>query len=191
MNEINYFGMPYSFTHIAALKRFGNKHKYISNQTIEGTIKSMNSDCSIGVIPIENTYGGIITDSVDILCSEEFLESNLIIKEELELKIKLFLLGKNGINPGKIRKIYSHEYPLKISAEWIKENLYNTDVNAVASTSEACMKIRKERYSCAIASYEAAEHYNLKKLEEIEIKGKNNITRFFVLGNKKMFKKFN
>lgn len=179
--NINYFGKPCSFTHIAALRAFGKKEKYFSKNTIEDAFNSIKEN-SIAVVPIENTFGGEIIDTVNAMF--KYKNTGLEIKEELELNIDLYLLGKNK-NLSKIKKIYSHAYPLKVFEEWIKKYLPTAKVESVASTSEAALKVVKERYSCAIASREAAEHYNLNNLTKIEIEGKRNITRFFVMGVKK------
>ena len=182
--EINYFGKPYSFTHIAALRRFGRNQKYIPMSSISETIEAvMDNPDSISVVPIENTTGGIIHDTVDVLSMEKYLNCGLTILEELELLIKLFLLSKKSIKLSQIKKIYSHEYPLKSSEGWIKKHIPPTvELERVVNTSEAAHRIRKEKYSCAVASSEAAGHYHLKKLKEITIEGKKNLTRFFVLG---------
>jgi len=182
--EINYFGKPYSFTHIAALRRFGSNQKYIPMSSISETIEAiMDNPDSMSVVPIENTTGGIIHDTVDVLSMEKYLNSGLTILEELELLIKLFLLSKESIKLSKIKKIYSHEYPLKSSEGWIKKYVPPTvELERVVNTSEAAHRVCKEKYSCAVASSEAASHYHLKKLREITIEGKKNLTRFFVLG---------
>lgn len=179
---IYYFGKPYSFTHIAALHRYGENHNYISKPTITETIGSvMFSNNSIAIVPIENSTGGIIYDTVDVLIMDKYL-SNIKIIEELELKIRLFLLTKSPIKLSQVKKVYSHEYALKKSEKWISECLpVNVTVIQTTSTSEAAHKIMDEKFACAIASEEAAKHYKLKNLAEINDDGKRNITKFFVL----------
>jgi chorismate mutase/prephenate dehydratase len=171
-----YFGKPYSFSHVAALKRFGKKEKYFSKETIEDAINSIKQN-SVAVVPIENTYGGMITGTIDAFANGSCAGKTIL--EELEMKIELYLIGKDAAH---IRKIYSHAYPLKVSEEWIKKNAPNAKVESVASTSEAVIKISNEKYSCAIASKEAAEHYGLDVLDKISMEGKNNLTKFFVVG---------
>jgi chorismate mutase/prephenate dehydratase len=180
--RINHFGKPYSFSHVAALRRFGKRHEYISRPTIVGTIDSIVKDYdSIGIVPIENTTGGIIHDTVNTLCMEEYRK--LLIREELELPVRLFLLAKSPIALSHVRAIYSHEYALKRSEGWIKQHTPQAIVKRVSSTSDAACKALEEKYSCAISSSEASSYYGLKKIEEILVEGKKNLTRFFVLGN--------
>jgi len=185
--QIMYFGKPYSFSHIAAMHRFGDKSKYISKPSIKEAIESLTHlNNSIAVVPIENTTGGIIHDTVDMLILPQYLYSNLSIVEELELNIKLFLLSKKPIQLRQIKIVYSHEYALKKAEPWIKSHLSATVTMVdVQSTSEAIHRIKNEKYSCAIASAEAADYYGLRKLNEIVGGGeeKKNITRFLVLKN--------
>jgi len=183
--DINYFGKPYSFTHIAALKRFGIKHRFFPHPTVLETVEAaLNKPNSISVVPIENTTGGIIPDVVDALIMH--CKDYLNISEELELTIRLFLASKHPIKLSQVKKIYSHEYPLKRSEEWIKKYLPgNVILKCAASTSDAAYKIQKEKSSCAIISEKALKHYGLKKLSEIKVEGKPNLTKFFVIKKKR------
>lgn len=182
--KINYFGKPYSFTHVVALRRFGKEHEYNPIPTIDKTIEAViGVPDSISVVPIENSICGVVDDTIDILCTD-YLNSSLNILEELELQIRLFLLSKNSIKLSQIKKIYSHEYPLKISRGWIEKNIPKTvSLEQVVSTSEGIHRIQKEEGSCAIASSEAAEHYDLEKISEIKVDGIKNLTRFFVMAS--------
>ncbi len=183
--EINYFGKPYSFTHVASLRRFGSKHRYISKSTISDAMAAtIDRPNSVSVVPIENTTGGMIYDTVDSLVNNKLHGGTLVIKEELELQVKLLLLSKGQLSLPEVKKIYSHEYALKSAEDWIRQNMHpDVILEKVASTSEACARIKEEKYSCAVASEEASKHYGLKKLAEITDNGKKNITRFFVLAN--------
>ena len=180
--RINYFGKPYSFSHVAALRRFGKRHDYNSHSTIVDTIDSIVADRdSIGIAPIENTTGGVIYDTVDTLCMGKY--KDLLVREELELSISLFLSAKNPMELSQIKTVYSHEYALKRSEGWVKQYIPQATVKKVTSTSEAACRALEEKDSCAICSIEAAKYYGLKKIAEILVEGKKNLTRFFILGN--------
>jgi len=184
--KILYFGKPFSFTHIVAKKRFGPKHQYISKLTIidiiDDLIKSRLYD-TIGVVPAENTQAGMVYDTVDILVNDKFHKSNLAIQEELELSVKIYLLGHSK-NLNNVKKVYSHEYPIKFFYDWIKTHLPNAVIIKLSSTSEAAYHIRNEKNSVALASKEAAEYYKIKILKRIQETDKKNITKFYVISNK-------
>ena len=181
--DIFYFGKPYSFSHVAAIKRFGDKNNFISMSSVKDSIDNLlkNTD-SLAVVPIENTYGGMVTETVDELITRGGYDREVIIKEELRMSIGPYLLGNNNIKLPEIKKIYSHEYALRSCKDWLKENVPKADLIRLNSTSEAAEKARKEKFSCAIASSDAARYYKLKKLAKIDIKGMENMTAFFVLG---------
>jgi chorismate mutase/prephenate dehydratase len=124
----------------------------------------------------------MIFDTIDFLTTEKYLTSGLSIKEQLELNIELYLLGNHALRLDKIEKVYSHEYPLKISETWIRANLSpKVKLCQLTSTSESAHRVKKEKTACAIASIEAAKNYKLKILGKIVRDGKMNITRFFVI----------
>ena len=179
--KIFYFGEPYSFTHVASLRRFGRQHSYVSKSDISETVEAaLSCRGSIAVVPIENTTGGHVADTIDAIYD---YRNELLIEEELEMAVEFFLLAKNKIGLHKIRKVFSHDFALKRAESWLKKNTGNkVELISTVSTSEAALNLsRKGRYSCAIAGSEAAEQYGLVKLKRIDVKGKKYITRFFVI----------
>lgn len=183
--EIVYFGEKFSFSHIAAEKRFGKNANYHSKRTIRETLESaMTNHNLLAVVPVENTTGGVIYDTIDFLSTGEYLKSELTIIEQLELAIKLYLMSKSKIKLNEVKKIYSNEYALRRSSNWTRENLPDDiELHSVHSTSEAASKIKHEKGVCAIASIEAAKYYGLDILAKINPKKSvRNITRFLVIG---------
>jgi chorismate mutase/prephenate dehydratase len=181
--RIFYFGKPYSFSHIAAIKRFGEGNNFVSMPSVKECIDNMlqNTD-SLAVVPIENTYGGMITATVDELIARGGYDREFIIKAEMRMTIEPYLLGNKNIKLPKIKRIYSHEYALKSCEKWLKENVPKADLIRLNSTSEAAEKAKKEKDSCAIASSDAAKHYKLKEITKIKVSEMENMTAFFVLG---------
>jgi prephenate dehydratase len=184
--EIIYFGMPYSFTNIAARKRFGKNHDYFwENESIEKLLEMAIKRNAVAVIPAENSYCGEISGTVDALCSEELIKlakkNKFKIAEELEMKIELYLSSPEKARLSEIKEIYSHPFPLNVAREWIKENLPKAKVRIAADTSTAVSIASRKRYRAAISSIEAAEHYRMNMIRKIPVAGKQNITRFYVL----------
>ena len=181
--DILYFGKPYSFSHVAAIKRFGKENNFISMHSVKDSIDSIiqSKNYSLAVVPIENTYGGMVNETVDEF-SKERHDMGMIVKEELIMAIEPYLLGNKDMKFSEIRRIYSHEYALKSCGKWLKENISKARLIKLNSTSEAAERAKKENFSCAIAGLEAANHYNLRKISKIKIDGKENMTAFFVLG---------
>jgi chorismate mutase/prephenate dehydratase len=187
--EIRYFGKPYSFTHIVALKRFGKKYDYFwENESIEKLLEMAIKCNAIAVIPAENSYCGEISETTDVMCSERFMklakENKFSIAEELETKIELYLSSHEKTRLSEIKEIYSHPFPLKVAREWIKKNLPKAKVSIASDTSDAVSIASRNKYRAAISSIEAAEHYRMNIIRKIPIAGKENITRFYVFKRK-------
>src|ERR1051325_2326130 len=110
MALISYFGPAGGFTHRAAFKRFGGQSHFIPGTSISEVFDEVKSDkAAVGVVPIYNTTGGFVNDTVDELLRTEFVRTKCQITEELEMDIRLCLMGRG--HPRGVRRIYSHSYP--------------------------------------------------------------------------------
>jgi len=174
---IAYFGPSGTFTHQAALKRFGEKSVYVPCRTIENVFKEVEKErVDYGVVPIENSSEGVVTHTLDM-----FLESDVEITSEILLKIHHYLLSKEK-SIQKIKKIYSHSQAFAQCQKWIEEHLKNAILIETESTSTAAERVKKERNSASIGSEIGAKIYNLNILAEKIEDFKENITRFLVIG---------
>jgi len=179
-SRIGYFGTAESFTYIAALRRFGRGYLYIGESSASKIFEDiMSGAIDIAVVPIENSTGGWVYDTVDELVSDSFSKSNVRIEEELCCPIILNLISKSTLS--KIKKVYSHHFPIDFCRKWIKINLPTARIIEVKSTSEAAKLASKEKTSAAIASAEAVKTYGLNLIMR-NIGGDGpNVTHFFVL----------
>ncbi len=175
--SVSYLGPEGTFTHQAALSKFGEKAKYIPVKTIDEVFKEVEKDrADYGVVPIENSIEGVVTHTLDV-----FLESDLKISAEILLEIHHYLLSKEK-HIRKIKKIYSHPQAIAQCRNWISENLPEVEVCETESTAGAVKKIIKEKNSAAIGSEIAASIYNLNILAEKIEDFRENFTRFLVIG---------
>jgi len=186
MKRIIYFGYPFSFTHIAALRRFGKGCEYICQPTIPEVFAELKNDPNLtGVVPIENTFGGMVYEAEDELLKDDFVASGLQIREQLLFPVVLNLLARKELSLDKVKKLYSHKFAHSACSRWVKQHLPSAQVIDVMSTSEAARHVRQEKNSCAVGSKEAAKYYGLKILKHDigKRKGnvKHNITKFFVI----------
>jgi chorismate mutase/prephenate dehydratase len=173
---IAYLGPPATFTHSAALKRFGASVSYLSCHSISdvfGEVEKENAD--YGVVPIENSIEGAISHTLDML-----VDSDLKICSQILLDISHNLLAKGALKD--IRRIYSNPQVFGQCRIWLESNLPKADLIEVASTTKAAQIASREKKSACIASLLAAEAYGLKIIaKEIE-DSPHNITRFLVIG---------
>ena len=174
--KIAYLGPQASFSHLAALKRFGSQVNFVPTQSIADVFLEVEKgSVDYGVVPIENSIEGAVTHTLDI-----FVDSDLKICAEVILDISHNLLA--NCPKDKIKKVYSILQVLGQCRIWLQENLSCVEKIEVSSTTRAAQIAKKEKYSACIASALAAKIYGLKTIaSEIEDCA-HNITRFLVIG---------
>jgi len=183
MLKVSYLGPQGSFSHLLAIERWKEECELIPYKTINEVFESLiRKKSDLALVPIENSFGGLLYDTLDELVSRSFLRTNLRIKEEITKRIRLCLLGRKGEKP---KRIYSHPYPLIYMRNWLKKNMPDVEVVEVSSTAEAARISSETRGALAIASKEASKIYNLDVLYEDRSKKQKNITSFFVIGKGK------
>jgi chorismate mutase / prephenate dehydratase len=177
-SSIAFLGPEGTFAHMAAKLRFGTKGRFVPLPSVKHVFEYVSQEHSrLGIVPIENSSGGTIYDTVDRLVDES---CDLHIQESLSINVKLALLGRNTKN---IRVIYSHFAPLQHCEDWLDDNFPQAELREEPSTATAVKKAAEQAGAAAIASRLAGEKYNLKVLAypiESEVQ---NVTQFFVLGH--------
>lgn len=178
-NKIAYLGPIGTYSHLVAEKRFGVKPQYVPFPTIPEVCAyvSRRSD-RLGIVPIENSSGGAIYDTVDILMEGK---PKIHIDEEISLVVKLALLGRKGC---KIKTLYSHFAPLEHCAPWIKKNLPGVDRQVVASTAMAARHAFLDDNAAALGCRRSADLYNLDILHYPVEADIPNVTSFLVISGK-------
>lgn len=175
--KIAFQGEEGSFTEEAIIKQFNNNCEKIACKELSEVFKKVeNNECDYGVIPVENSVEGTITESYDLL-----LESKLKIRNEINLRIKHYLLANKKISLNEIKNIYSHTQAFGQCKKFL--NKLNVKKIPVYNTA-ASVKLLKEKKlldSAAICGIRAAKLYNMKVLAERIEDQENNSTRFFVL----------
>lgn len=130
-----------------------------------------------GIVPIENSSGGFIIDTVDRLVDDR---CQLWIQEELTLDVKLALLGHAG---SPVEVIYSHPMPFFHADEWLKKHHPTARRVARPSTAAAAELAATETTSAAIGPRQNATRYGLDLLHYPIAGDVPNITQFFRLGH--------
>ena len=88
--KIAYLGPEGTWTHQAALNKFGRSVEYVPKPSFEDVFDEVaRRRAHYGVVPIENSTDGSITDTIDA-----FLATNLRIINELHLRVRHHLMSK-------------------------------------------------------------------------------------------------
>ena len=173
---VAYLGPEATFTHLAALKRFGSQIKYIACNSIGGVFLEVERDTAdYGVVPIENSVEGAITHTLDM-----FVDSELKICAQVILDISHNLLANCAKE--RIKQLYSNPQVFGQCNMWLQKNLPLVDKIEVSSTTRAAQLAAREKNSACIASLLAAKIYKLKVIARDIEDSPHNITRFLVIG---------
>ncbi len=173
---VAYLGPPATFTHIAALGKFGESAQYMPVSGIKEVFDEVERGRAIyGVVPIENSTEGVVNYTLDM-----FIDSNLMIYGEVEQEVSHHLMSKaNALED--IKKVYSHPQALAQCRNWLDTHLPNVEVGETPSTSRAAERCVEDPTAAAIASELAADIYGLQILKSRIEDNIHNFTRFLVL----------
>jgi len=175
---VAYLGPELTFTHQAALKKFGASMEYLSCDGISEVFRQVEKgNADYGVVPIENSTEGAVNHTLDM-----FFDSPLLICSEVYCTIRENLLCRSG-NMKNIKKVYSHPNVFGQCRGWLEKNLPAARLHEVTSTSKAAELAARHADSACIASELAAKKYGLKKLAGGIEDAATNVTRFLVIGH--------
>ena len=132
--KISFFGPKTTFTHIAAIKHFGEKNSFLPMKIIPEVFESVEKDeAEFGVVPVENSTEGSVGHTLD-----SFLGSELKIVAEVVIPIRQCLLSNS--KRGEIRKIFSHPQALGQCRRYLQVNFPNAELVETTSTASAARR---------------------------------------------------
>jgi chorismate mutase/prephenate dehydratase len=173
---IAYLGPEATFTHQAAIKRFGSSLKYIAQKTIADVFTEVSKHrADYGVVPVENSTEGVVTHTLDM-----FVDSDLKIVSQIVLRVQQCLMSNSP--RAKIKKLFVHPQSLAQCRGWIQNHLPRVEIIETSSNARSAELAAAEKGAAAIGGVLAAEKYHLQLLEEDIQDNAANATRFLVLG---------
>ena len=175
--RVAYLGPAYSFTHQAAIERFGEGADLVPVSTIATVFEEVNrGHVDFGLVPIENSTDGRIVDTLDM-----FTRLPLKICGEVQLHVHHYLLAR--CDRSEITEIYSKPQALSQCRDWLAKHMPHARQIEVTSTSTAAQLARDKPNVAAVASHQAAVQYDVRIVAECIEDNQNNITRFAVIGD--------
>jgi chorismate mutase/prephenate dehydratase len=178
--KVAYLGPEYSYSHLAAVDRFGQAVEFIGVGSIAAVFEEVErGHVDFGVVPIENSTDGRIADTLEM-----FLRMpHLVICAEVRLQIHHNLMAK--CEQQEIRRVYSKPQALSQCRNWLAKNVPQALLKEVSSTATAAELAQHEPGAAAIASRQAAVKYGLRVLFTDIEDSPHNETRFAVIGHQK------
>ncbi|MCA9087058.1 MAG: prephenate dehydratase [Planctomycetaceae bacterium] len=175
--RVAYLGPAFSFTHLAALEKFGKTADLIPVNTIASVFEEVNrGHADYGIVPIENSTDGRIVDTLDM-----FTRLPLRVCGEVQMSIHHNLLSRSPRS--EITEIYSKPQALSQCRDWLARNMPHAKTYDVTSTSTAAELARTKPGVGAIASQQAAVQYGLDIVAERIEDNAHNVTRFAIIGD--------
>jgi len=171
-----------AYSYLAAKKFFSNsKNDYLACDSFDQVFETVIQEhADYGVLPIENTTSGGITEVYDLL-----LDSNLSIIGEEKYAVNHCLVAPKGCELKQITQIAAHPEAGRQCSQQLKQ-LVSAKIKLVESTAHALEMVANQKSisMAAIASQEAATLFNLEILKSDITNQSENITRFLVLAKK-------
>jgi len=177
--SVAFLGPRATFTHQACLKHFGESAQFVAQINLSEVFEAVERNMSdFGVVPIENSSEGIVSNTLDM-----FVDYNLLICGEILVEVDQDLLSDSG-DPDRVKKVYSHPHAIAQCRGWLERNLRHVPVFDVESTARAAEMAAVDPSAAAIAGEAAARIYGLKTIRKRIQDNTNNFTRFIILGKR-------
>lgn len=167
-----------SYSEEALYEYFGKDVKTHAVKEFEDVFKKLKDDnIDYGVLPIENSSTGAITEVYDLLRAY-----GLFIVGNMTLRINHNLMGLQGTSLEDIDTLYSHPQAFKQCSKYLKDKKLTLIDYQNTAVSAELVKMKNEKNLGAIASKRAADINGLKILKTHINNDDNNYTRFIIIG---------
>jgi chorismate mutase / prephenate dehydratase len=178
--KIAYLGPAGSWTHQAAIKKFGHSIEYSAQPNFSEVFDQVaRRKADYGVVPIENSTEGAVSSTLDL-----FVDSPLQICAQILLRIENGLMA--SIPRDQIKVLYSHPQVFGQCRNWILRHFPEAELVEVSSTTRAAQLAKENVHlgAAALGGALAAEINGLELLESSIQDRATNTTRFLVIGEK-------
>ena len=173
ISSISFLGPKGTFTHEAASILGDDLIPYCTIPAVMESVK--NGECSLGIVPIENSIEGPVGITLDSLAHK----FDLKIYKEIIIPINQNLIVNPGTKMEDIKDVYSHSQAISQCQEFISK--HNIQPHYTISTANAAKNIVGDKSKAAIGNAMVVDLYGLEILQSDIQDTDNNETRFVVL----------
>lgn len=175
--RIGYLGPAGSWTHQAAISRFGNSVLYLPEVSTEDVFERVAmQEADYGVLPIEHSTEGAVYHTLDHL-----VDSPLQIYSQFHWRTETVLMS-NGPRDT-VDYIYGHPQVIAQCRKWLGQNFPDAELREAPSTSQAAAFACEHPASAALGTALGAELQGLKIIAT-SIDDSASQARFIVLGRR-------
>ncbi len=169
-------GVEGAYSHKAASELFPNSELMFCPKFEEVFTALDNGVCDFGVIPMENSTAGSVTETYNLIMRYRYY-----IVGSLKLSVSHCLAAKKGSD---VKKIISHPQALMQCDNFIKDGGFIAEEFSNTAAAAKFVSETSDMNIAAICSKDAAEKYGLSIIKEGIQDNKNNHTRFAVISKK-------
>jgi chorismate mutase / prephenate dehydratase len=169
-----------AYSEAAVFQFFGKDVKAKSCKEFREVFENVkNQKTDFGVIPIENSIEGSVTQNYDL-----FLQYDLKVCGETIVKVEHCLIANPGAKISDVTAVYSHPQALGQCRRYLEK--LGRELIPTYDTAGSVKFIKEKNLSnaAAVASERAAQIYGMQILARDIADNHENYTRFFVLSNK-------
>ncbi|WP_434311344.1 prephenate dehydratase [Hominifimenecus sp. rT4P-3] len=182
--RVAYAGVEGAYGYEATMRFFGSQAEKFSVPNHGLVMKAVaEGDADYGVLPIENSSAGAVTDVYDLL-----MNYDICVVAEMGIPISHCLLGLPEAELSDIRRVHSHPQALQQCGEYLGAHPEWQQVPESNTAASAKMVAALgDRAAAAVASRTAGELYGLKVLASSINHNKSNMTRFVIVTKQKIY----
>jgi chorismate mutase / prephenate dehydratase len=175
--RVAYLGPEGTFAHEAARCSYGACTDLCPTSTISEVFAAVERrEADMGVVPVENTTQGVVTETLDTLVG-----SDVTLCGELLLRIAEHLLSRSG-RIEDVRRVISHPQALAQCRRWLDRHLPGVERIETPSTARAAQLAAEDPDAAAIGSEIAGETNGLAVAARSIEDRRDNTTRFLLIG---------
>lgn len=178
--KVAYLGPEGTFTHQAALARFGSSAELVAGQTIAAAFSwAKNRTVDFAILPVENTLQGVVGETVDLLGRA----GEPLVVDEIVLPIHFVFASRRDDLEG-VKRIYSKREAFPQCSMFLGQPSLEKAAHAHAtSTAEAARLAAEDPEGAALSTDIAASLAGVPiRFGGVENDARNK-TRFLVLGH--------
>lgn len=128
------------------------------------------------LVPIENSIEGSVRPTLDTLA---FDADAVTIVGEHDYRVRVHLIGRDGVSMDRVEAVLSHPQPLAQCARFLRDALPEVELRSASSTAAAVRMVSEStRPWAALGARAAAELYGCELLREGVEDQDDNVTRF-------------
>lgn len=181
-------GPEFTFSHEASLKLYPDGELTFLSSFFDVFSTVQQGRMDFGVLPIENSSSGAISDSYQFLLNQDYEQDNKNVKvkivAELILPVQHNLLASRPMDTSEIETLYTHPQPQLQCGSFLNSSRLQAKVVTTSSTAEAGAKALEDPTGACLGSQLLARELSLLLIEEAVQDLHRNATRFFGISSR-------